>query len=123
VKRRVALLLALTLLGVVAVTAGCGGSGQPSCSVYDQHSAAYITFSGGASRQKLQTLCGQTARAFSRIFHHRWGEQQNPSIDYSHAVRVCEQTWQPFARIDMYDSRSGSAGHTICKVIRHNPLR
>jgi len=117
----VALTLAVALLGVVA--AGCGGAGQPSCTVYDQHSAAHITFSGGASTQKVQTACRQTHRAFTGIFGHKWSEHQNPNIDYSHAVRVCGQKAAgDGSRIDMYDSPGGSAGHRICRVLRHNPF-
>lgn len=116
-------MLAVALLGVVVLTTGCGGSGKPSCSVYDQRSAAHITFSGAVSTRKLQAFCRETSRAFSNIFGHRWGEHQNPNIDYSRAGRVCGQgPPNAVGQIDVYDSRSGSAGHRICKVLRHNPF-
>ena len=121
---RVAPTLAVALLGVAAVIVGCGGGGQPSCRVYDQQSAAYVVFTGPVPTQKdLQAFCRETGRAFSNIFGHKWKEQRNPGVDYSHDVRRCGQK-QPttVARIDVYDTRSGSAGHRICHVLRHNPF-
>jgi hypothetical protein len=108
---------------VAVLTAGCGGSGQPSCRVYDQRSAAYVSFTGQAASQKIRAFCRETTRAFSNIFGHKWSEQQNPNIDYSHDVRLCGKPAQMRVdQIDVYDSRSGSDGHRICRVLRHNPF-
>ncbi|HKD94753.1 MAG TPA: hypothetical protein VKB43_08620 [Gaiellaceae bacterium] len=115
-KWRVALTLAVVLLGVAAVTAACGGSSRLTCRVYDQRSANYFSATGPGSEQKEQAACLGISRALSTAFGHKWSETKNPKIDYGRAVRVCRGSGQG-GEVDLYGSGFGTVGRQICKSL------
>ena len=114
-KWHIALVLGAVLLGVAALTAGCGGS-KLTCNVYDQHAANYFTATGPGSKQKEQEACSAVSGALSTALGHKWSETKNPKIDYTHAVRVCRGSGQG-GEVDLYGSGFGTVGRQICKSL------
>jgi len=116
VKRRLALVPAVVVVGVAAVTAGCGSSSKLTCNVYDQRAANYLSATGPDSKQKEQAACLAINNALSTAFGHKWSETKNPKINYGRAVRVCHGSGRG-GEIALYGSGFGAVGRQICNSL------
>lgn len=108
--------VAVSLCGIAAALAGCGGAGRAACTFYDSSSSVYFVIRGPGAAQEARSACSMLSRRMARA-GQLWSLTKG-NHDYSRDVRVCAFHFSGGREMIVYDSRSHRLGGSICKLLK-----